>query len=756
MADLDIVVAGGLGADGIEAVPYAPQRGDDTPESGAEAAEQGPSEEAQFWQRQITTALMQERRWRSEAEAAEDMYFGPDEDSGQRDGPSGKAANPISETTSTVHGNIDVLKPLLFSETPTPVVQRRFRGDGKATDETDLMATEVGQRIAQWVLSTTRFDDAMEGVRDDWLIAGRGLARAFYKAEFGMVDQIDPVTGQTIQIEKKTKESAYASHWEWRRCVMAPGHSWERMPWIAFEVPLTRSQAVKAFGADKAGRISFNRKGLIDRSRAFSDSDRNEAGFANDTVTSGEAPQSPFDTATVWEIWVKEDRRIIWWSPDCASEVLDDMPDPLGLEEFWPTPKPLLASTKGSSMNPRPDIRYYEAAAKEVEDATRKLKEILNVVAVAGIYPGNMEAEVQKLLSGKNAVYAAQAWAALMDKGGTRELIQWLPLDAMLQAIQALSMLREQAKQRMFEASGVSDIMRAQGDPRESATAQNLKGKYAGMRLSSRQRRMALYARDMLRILVEIAVEMFDTEYIANICNIDLPMTRADREAMQAEQEAMQQAHAAAMQAFEQAMQQRQQIEQMAAQQGGQVTLPPPEPPPPLQPFDRVPQTSFEEVHQRLRDDLSRKITITIETQSTILADETEDKEARIEFLGAFSTFVQQIMPLVGTGQFDMKTAKELLLFGVRAFPKSRTLESMISDLPDELPQGEDKPDVQVQVAQIRAEVDIEIEKMRMADSEADRAHETKMKGVDLLAKAAEVGANPAQPPIPAPASGAV
>lgn len=748
MADLDIVIAGALGADGIEAAPYAPQRGDDAPESASEAAEQGPSEEAQFWQRQITTALMQERRWRSEAEAAEDLYFGPDEDSGQRDGDSAKNANPISETTSTIHGNIDVLKPLLFSETPTPIVQRRFRGDGKRTDETDLMATEVGQRIAQWILSTTKFDDAMEGVRDDWLIAGRGVARAFYKAEFGMVEATDPLTGQVGMVEKKTKEAAYASHWEWRRCVMAPGHSWERMPWIAFEVPLTRSQAVKAFGAEKAGRISFNRKGLIDRSRAFSDSDRNEAESIADTVTSGEAPQSPFDTATVWEIWIKEDRRVIWWSPDCASEILDQMDDPLRLEDFWPTPKPLLASTKGNSMNPRPDIRYYEAAAKEVEDATRKLKEILNVVAVAGIYPGNMENEVKNLLSGKNAVYAAQAWAALMDKGGTRELIQWLPLDAMLSAIQALTVLREAAKQRMFEASGVSDIMRAQGDPRETATAQNLKGKYAGMRLASRQRRMAIYVRDMLRLLVEIAVEMFDTDRLAEICNIDLPATKAEREAMQAQQDAIKQAHEIAVQTFERVMQERQQLEQAAAQQGGQLQLPPPpEPPPPLPEFDRVPQTSFEEVHQRLRDDLSRKITITIETQSTILADEADDKDARIEFLAAFSTFVQQIMPLVGSGQFDMKTAKELLLFGVRAFPKSRTLESMISDLPDELPQGDSAPDVQVQVAQIRAEVDLEIEKMRMADSEADRAHDMKMKGVDLLTDAAKIGATPPEEP---------
>jgi hypothetical protein len=731
-----------MGADGIDAVEYAPQTGGpDVPETTDEAAQGGPSEVAIFWEKQITAALLAERRWRSEAESAESAYFGPDEDPMVRDGDAAKDANRISEMTSTIHANIDVLKPLLFSETPVPVVQRRFRGDGKRTDETDLMATEAGQRIAQWVLSTTAFNEAIEAVRDDWLIAGRGAARAFYKARFEPA--IDPATGAAG--EAKVDEVVYCSHWEWRRLVMAPGHSWERMPWIAFEVPMTRSQIEAAF-PDYAHMVSYNQKGLIDRSRAFSDSDRHQGINTSDLTSSGDAPSSPFDTATVWEIWVKDGRRVIWWSPDCRQHILDEQPDALNLEGFWPMPKPLLATTKGQSMNPRPDIRYYEAAADEIESATRKMREILRILAVAGVYPGNAEQEVTKLLSGRNAVYPAQAWAALMDKGGTRELIQWLPLDAMVAALSALNMMREQAKQRMFEASGVSDIMRAQGDPRETATAQQIKGKYAGMRLASRQRRMAIYARDMLRILVEIAVEMFDTKRLADICGIDIPLTEAERAQMIQERQMLEQAHAA----YGRMMQERQMLEQAAQSQGGSVTLPPPPPPPPPVPADRIPQTSWELVHARLRDDLSRKITITIETQSTILADEADDKQARIEFLAAFSTFVQQIMPLVGSGQFDMKTAKELLLFGVRAFPKSRTLESMISDLPDDMPQGQDKPDVAVQVAQIRAEVDLEIQRMKNAQEEAARAHDMRMKGVDMIADAARTAGQPADP-LPAP-----
>jgi hypothetical protein len=98
-----------------------------------------------------------------------------------------------------------------------------------------------------------------------------------------------------------------------------------------------------------------------------------------------------------------------------------------------------------------------------------------------------------------------------------------------------------------------------------------------------------------------------------------------------------------------------------------------------------------------------------------------------------------------------MKTVKELLLFGVRAFPKSRTLEGMISQMPDE-PQDKGPPPEEpaITVAKIKAEVDLEIEKMRMQDSAADRAAQMQMKGADVLADAAREHAKPL-PERPAP-----
>lgn len=727
-----------IGSDSVTHKPLA--EGDKyEAETDKDAASKGPSENWQFWYGLINAGLIHERRWRSEGEDCETLYFGNDADPGETGNQEATSQNQITDVTALIHANVDVLKPLLFSETPQPVVRRRFTGDGK-TDETDLMAAEVGQRLATFLLDTEPFDDVMEKVRDDWLITDRGAGRVAYVASVHDVEVQDPETGLAITIPAKSKETVKPRYCAWRRLVMAPGYNWEDMPWIAFETPMTCSRIVERFGQEVADKFDFKAKGLVGRSMAIDQSEYSSDVRTQPDGEAGDAPVSPFDTAMVWEIWNRDSGQVIWWSASYTDDVLDKEDDPLSLEGFFPMPKPLLGTAKGESMTPRPSIKYYENRAKEVDLASRKMRSILKVMSVSGLFPGQMQEEVKKLLDGTNHMIPVESWISLMEKGGANNIIQWLPLQHMVTAIQALSMMREQSKQAMFEASGVSDIMRAQGDPGETATAQQIKGRYAGLRLSDRQRKMATYARDMLRLMIEIALEHFDTEYLADICALDLPMTEMEREMMMLQKQMMEQEYQRLVE-LHKAMSQ-------AAQQG----LMPPPPPPPTPPNDeRIPETSWELVHERLRTDYGRKITVTIETQSTILADEQADKEARIEFLSAFATFVSELAPLAGSGQFDFKTVKELLMFGVRGFPKSRTLESMIANLPDE-PQGKPQEDSQIAVAKIKAEVDKMLADMESKDKEKDREHELKLKGVDMIGRAAEVAAD-AEQQTPTPAS---
>lgn len=726
-----MVPAGAVGREGAEVVEHEPvvQQFTGQPETEDEADSQGPSAVWTFWQRQIAAALTHERRWRNEAISCETAYFGEDKDQGAREGQE-KTMSPINDEVALIHSNIEVLKPLIYSDTPQPVVRRRWRGDGK-TDETDLMAAEAGQRLAVYMLDTEDFDDAMKATRDDWLIAGRGQTRVIYK----------PATDRSL-------ERVCPRNTAWPRFLIAPASSWDTAPWIAFEIPMTRTKITKRFGPEVAAQFSFNTPGLVDKAYGITDDDRGQnAGFAQANDETGTPVASPFDTAMVWEIWNREEGEIIWWSPSFKGDVLDESEDFLGLEKFFPCPKPLIATTKTESLNPRPDIRYYQRRAKEIEKATKKLESLLDVISVSALVPaGPIADELKKLLSGQNHIIPIKDWLSLMEKGGMTGLVQWLPLQAIVTAAQALIQIREQNRQSMFEASGVSDIMRAQGDPNETATAQQIKGRYAGLRLSDRQRTFANHALDVLRLMIEVAVEHFDTATIAEICGLDMPLTEMDRAAIIAQIDQAEAIFAQQMQLHQAASAAAQQ-----AQQQGQQPMIDPGAPPKKPDLPERPKTSWELVHGKLRSDISRKITISIETQSTILADEQADKESRIEFISAFSTFVKELLPLVGTGQFDLKTVKELLLFGVRGFPKSRTLETMIASLPEEMATPEQKEDVQVTVAKIKGAIDTKLKEMDGAEKEKDRQQELRLKGVDVIQDAIEKGApNPEKPTPPA------
>lgn len=721
-----IVPDGSAALAGESVIPYEPGNqylSGQAPETDDEAERQGPDANSVFWRKQIAAALTHERRWRNEALAAERTAFGPDQDTGSSDGEK-TTLDQINDETSLIRANLEVLKPLVYSETPQPIVRRRWHGDGKNLDETALMAAECAQRLALYMLDTEDFDAAMKGARDDWLTVGRGQVRVVYK----------PASG-------RRPERAVPRYVPWARYLIAPSSSRDTAPWEAYEIPMTRTAIERRF-PDHAPYFSYNTRGLVDSSRGLGDDERNRGGLDAPQDETGALTPSPFDTAKVWEIWNREEREVIWWSGSCPK-ILDKIADPLDLVDFTPSPPPLLSNCKSDSSLPRPDMRFYQKRAEEIEIASKKLRSILNVISVSGLFPGQMVDEIKKLLDGSNRMIAVKDWLALMEKGGTNNIVQWLPLDAIAAAANALVLLRQQSKDAMFEASGISDIMRAQGDPNETATAQQIKGRYAGLRLSDRQRTMAHFALATLRIMLEIGVEQFSTQTLAEITGLDLPMTEVERAAMIARQEQQREIFAAQVQLYQTAA---------AAAQAGEPINPGQ---PPVEPkFEKIPETSWELVHARLRNDITRSITISIETNSTILADEQADKEARTEFLAAFATFVNQLMPLTATGQFDLKTIKELLLFGIRGFPKSRTLESMIAALPDE-PQGPPQKDVQVQVAEIKGGIDKMLKEMDGAEREKDRAHELRLKGVDLIADAAEMAApkpqnqNPPQPPRP-------
>lgn len=98
-------------------------------------------------------------------------------------------------------------------------------------------------------------------------------------------------------------------------------------------------------------------------------------------------------------------------------------------------------------------------------------------------------------------------------------------------------------------------------------------------------------------------------------------------------------------------------------------------------------QVPIEDVMELLRDEKARGFAFEIETDSTVLTDEMQEKASRNEFLTTFSTASQGLMGLAAMGPSAAKLAGEIMKFSLQPYRVGRTLNSVIDEFIDSAPQ---------------------------------------------------------------------
>jgi hypothetical protein len=92
-----------------------------------------------------------------------------------------------------------------------------------------------------------------------------------------------------------------------------------------------------------------------------------------------------------------------------------------------------------------------------------------------------------------------------------------------------------------------------------------------------------------------------------------------------------------------------------------------------------------EDVFGLLRNNLLRRFKIEIETDSTIVGDESREKQDRTQFIESMTKFLEAWGPMVMQKPELAPLAGQLLMFGVRAFRVGRELEEVIEETADKL-----------------------------------------------------------------------
>lgn len=691
-------------------------------------ADMGKGEEGlhAYWMAQEAIAEKEESAWVKQARKIVQRY--------RDERPQSDATQTLRKDASRFNilwSNVQTLLPTLYARTPKAEVERRFRdADPPARLAATLLERCLAYSCDPGDEEKSDFDLTMEAVVEDRLLPGRGVARVFYvpyyrdvvpatgegepaatgydenpadtsgaggaketaESESDDAGQDDKERPRSNQLTAKIEPEREVVHEEvqlgyvfWEDYREGPARQWREVPWVRYRSYMTRHGLIKRFGKKKGKQVKldYTPKGM-------------------DESKQDQPPPDLYKKAIVYEVWDRCTRKVCWYAPGTPDLILDELDDPLKLAGFFPSPNPLLSTTTNDSRIPVPDYHEYQDQAIELDNITARINVLTKALRVVGIYAGANKMVLQQLFeSSDNKMIPVDDWEQFAE-GGIEKKIAYLPIQQVAATLIQLYNARDRVKALLYEITGLSDILRGATVPTETLGAQELKANFATRRISPQQRKVARFARNILRLMGNVIAEHFSARTISMITGYPrldavpklpprpqqpmqspsppmgspTPMAPAGaglvpgvtgEQGPQPPQGGMPQQQPAPpspeMQAYAQAMAQ---WEQKAQEVAGIIAK------------NAQAQHQFDEAVKVIKRDGVHGFRIDIEADSTIAPDEQQEKQSRTEFMNTMVPLLNQTIPLAQGNPPLAELAKELTLFTVRGFRAGRPLEECI------------------------------------------------------------------------------
>ena len=559
--------------------------------------------------------------------------------------------------------NVQTLIPAVYARLPKADVARRF-GDN---DPVARVASQLIERALDFEIEHySDFRSTMRYAVEDRFLGGRGVAWVRYEPhvraqdipEDGLqitedVDEaetkntmtMDGALGEEVEPQEEIEyECAPTDYVHWKDFGHSVARTWEEVTAVWRWVYMTKESLEERFGEEMAKKIPMD---------AGPETNKQYSQAARD-----------FTRAKICEIWDKESGKVYWISKSCP-DILDERDDPLQLENFFPCAKPLYATTTSDTLVPVPDFTLYQDQANDLDILTDRIDGLVKALRVRGVYDAAQPALQRLLTEGdNNTLIPVDKWLAFSEKGGLKGSIDLLPIDVMAATLMQCYRAMNEIKNQIYEITGISDIIRGQTAASETATAQQIKGQYAGLRLRSMQEDVALFASELFQLKAQVICTKFQPSTI------------------------LQYAAASAMQPADQAL---------------------------------IPQAL-----ELLKDKPLRSFRIQVDADSLVQIDEQQNKRERVEFLQAMGGFLNQAMPMGQQVPELAPMLIELLKFGVGAYKKAEPIEGTIDQAMEELKMKQQQPpappppdpamikaQMDQQREQSRVEADLQIEQIK-------------------------------------------
>jgi hypothetical protein len=525
--------------------------------------------------------------------------------------------------------NVQTLIPAVYAKLPKAVAQRRF-GDN---DPVGRVAGQLIERALDFEIEHyPDFRSTMKHAVEDRFLGGRGVAWVRYEPHVRQLDmpedglQVtedveneaaegqtpegtpnpegqDYTAGETEPQEEIEYECAPTDYVHWKDFGHSVARTWEEVTCVWRWVYMTKDALVERFGEKMAKSIPLD--------------------SGSETLATYGQSTKERTRAKICELWDKESGKVYWLSKNCPT-LIDERDDPLELDQFFPCARPLYSTTTSDSLIPVPDFVIYQDQANELDILSDRIDGLVKALRIRGVYDASQPALQRLLTEGdNNTLIPVDKWMAFSEKGGLKGSIDILPIDMLASALLNCYRARDDIKGQIYEITGISDIIRGQTSASETATAQQIKGQYAGLRLRSMQEEVALFASELIRLKAQVICTKFQPQTIL--------------------------LYAAA----------------------GQMT-----------PED---QQMIPQAIQLVQDNPLRNFRIEVDSDSLVQLDEQQNKKDRVEFITAFGGLLREALPVGQSSPELIPMLVEVMKFGISGFKQAKPIEGTLDAALDQL-----------------------------------------------------------------------
>lgn len=540
--------------------------------------------------------------------------------------------------------NVQTLSAATFSKLPKPDVSRRF----KDTDPVGRVASLILERALEYEIQKyTDYGSTMQASICDRFLGGRGTSWVRYEPHFRAIQQQLPTDGVQIteDIDEPEEELDYecapCDYVHWQDFGHSVARTWEEVTAVWRVVYLTREQCLERFGEELGRQIPLDSRPESMKDFKNVETDENKS------------------RARIYEIWDKTEKQALWLSKS-VGKIIDERDDPLGLDEFFPCPQPLYSTLTNDSLEPVPDFTLYQDQANQLDIICDRIDGLVKGLKIAGTYDASSPV-LQRIFTEaeNNTLVPHDNWAKFSEKGGLKGSLDLVDLTPLAAALREQYLAFEQVKNQIYEITGISDIIRGQTQASETATAQQIKGQYASLRLKSYQDEVASYATELLRIKAQIICNKFSPKTIQAIAAVD-QLNQADQEYVQRAMELL------------------------------------------------VGPERMKDPNAEAQPNALRTFRVEVDADTLVYLDEQEEKQSRIEFIQAVSTFVGQFASVPQSIGAEMAPlAMELLKFGTTAFKVGKGIEGKMDQWADSMVQKLSQPSPVDNSPMIQAQADM-------------------------------------------------